>query len=123
MLEQTEILLSAEFLQQSAGTAATEGITRELERHNKALHDLLSGYYFMERKRVMDVQIDTGSVALDGDGKGSFQVTYTLGLFNACADIDHQEKAQMTIRIDADFTHKKAVLTGEYFPEREPDEL
>ena len=95
----------------------------ELEKSKEKIIELLVGYHFSERQRVFDVQILETSPVLDGQGRGSFVISYMLGLFNACADLDHSSAAKMKIEICINPESGEAVLTGEYFPERGPDEF
>jgi hypothetical protein len=93
----------------------------ELLSHKSVIEDLLVSYYFRSRGRIYNVRIN--KPVLDENCNGSFNVTYNIGHFNACADVDSNEEESMQIAINADLSSGSVVLTGEYFPEREPDEI
>lgn len=124
MQEKITITISEECLQAirkqtNAGTRLYEEMLRQKEK----IHSLLTGYYFISRRSVSDIGISEDSVIIGSNGRGSFEVTYTLGIFNACADLSFSDTEKMKINIDADPETGETVLTGEYVPEREPDEL
>ena len=96
-------------------------VLNELLNHRAVIEDLLVGYYFKSRGRIYNVRIN--KPVLDEDCNGFFSVKYTIGHFNACADLDTNEEESMKIQIKADLETGVAELTGEFFPEREPDEL
>jgi hypothetical protein len=125
MQESTIINLSADCvgLIKSNSDRRTETLFNELEMNIEQIKALLVGYYFASRQRVFDVQIDKGSLFIDPKGVGSFLVRYMLGMFNACADLDFTDKEKMRIEITINDQSGQAVLKGEYFPEREADEL
>jgi hypothetical protein len=96
---------------------------QDLLSQSDKIKELLVAYHFMSRERVYDVRINEGSLSVDSDGLGSFIVNYMTGLFNACADVDYNQREEMKIMVKADPAAHTALLTGEYIPEREPDEL
>ncbi|TZF84102.1 hypothetical protein FW774_11725 [Pedobacter sp. BS3] len=87
------------------------------------LSELLMAYHFSSRERVSGITIDKSSLYIDGQGRGSFIVHYTIGLFNACADLDYTDDAKMTVEFAVNPESGEVALTGEYIPEREPDEF
>lgn len=121
MQEQTTFLLSEDFLAQRSFDVST--LYQELNRNIKSVEDLLVSYHFKTRGRVFNIIINPNSLELLQPQIGKFLVNYTIGQFNACADVDFSEKVSMEMLIDLDPQNKKAIITGEYIPEREPDEF
>jgi hypothetical protein len=105
------------------GINLKESFYNELLLHKEVVADLVRGYYFTERKSVSALEIDADSVMVDQEGRGSFMAHFILGMFNACADLDYNDKSGMLIEFAADPDNATMTLTGEYFPEREPDDL
>ena len=120
MQEQTTFLLSEEFLNQDTAVAA---LYQELNRNIKSIEELLVSYHFKSRGRVYQVAVDQSSLELLQPLMGRFIATYSIGQFNACADVDYNERAAMEMLVDIDPKQKKAIITGEFIPEREPDEF
>jgi|GEM_PF-822893 len=98
-------------------------LAQTLTNEIKHVEDLLMGYHFRERGSVDHLELDTSSMMVDDEGRGSFMARYILGLYNACADLDLSDKAKMQIDFEADFKNGMITLTGEFFPEREPDDI
>ena len=121
MQEQTTFQLSEEFIEKYH--SHTEILKTELSQQLKKIEELLISYHFKSRGRVCNVNIIDGSVQLLGQLMGKFVVSYTIGQFNACADVDFNEQASMEMLIDIDLNAKIATITGEFIPEREPDEF
>lgn len=116
MQEQIKITLNEAFLS-AEPTAQT--LFEELVQHSDKITELLTGYHFQSRGRVFNVAVNQDSVQLISTQMARFVVTYTIGQFNACADVDFTEKASMEMLVDI----KDGIITGEYIPEREPDEF
>ncbi|MFD2164438.1 hypothetical protein ACFSJU_18680 [Paradesertivirga mongoliensis] len=121
MQEQITFLLSEDFL--AKDSFDVPALYQELNRNIKSVENLLVSYHFKTRGRVFNVTIDDSSLKLLQPLMGRFLVNYTIGQFNACADVDFSEKASMEMLIDLDPQNKKAIITGEFIPEREPDEF
>jgi len=98
-------------------------LAQTLENEIKHVEDLLMGYHFRERGSVDHLELDTTNMTVDEQGKGSFTARYILGMYNACADLDLSDKAKMEIDFEVDFENGMITLTGEFFPEREPDDI
>lgn len=120
MQETITFQLSEQFLSEAAGG---DSLKRELLGNLQAIEALLVGYHFSSRGRVFNVSIDEDSIKHGSTLQGQCKVNYSIGQFNACADLDFTEKAFMQISFNADFSNKIVTLTGENVPEREPDEL
>lgn len=116
MQEQIKIALSEQF--QSAEINA-DILFNELQKNTEKITELLVSYHFRSRGRVFNVTINHSSIILLNAEMGKFTVNYNIGQFNACADIDFTEKASMEMLIDV----REGIVTGEYIPEREPDEF
>lgn len=84
---------------------------------------LISAYYFRSRGRVFNLRVDRESFYQLSDNRYAFVVFYKVGISNACADIDLDYDEKMVINVSLDTAASKALLTGEYIPEREPDDL
>lgn len=121
MQDQIKFQLSKEFPRD--GLSDTAILKTELLLNIKAIEALLTSYHFKSRGRVFNVNIEENSVELVGGYMGKFLVSYTIGQFNACADVDFTERASMEMLIDIDVKNSEAIITGEYIPEREPDEF
>ncbi len=87
------------------------------------IEDLLIKYHFNKREKVLNVVVQEDTFFINDDGMGKFTVNYIIGLFNACADIDYAEKARMNIVFKTNLIDHQIIITGEYIPERELDEL
>lgn len=96
-------------------------LLNELLSNKAEIEDLIISYYFKSRGRIFDLRIL--KPVIDKHNKGYFYVYYNVGHFNACADIDTHEAEKMKIDIDVNLEKGALFLTGEYFPEREPDEF
>ena len=96
-------------------------ILNELLSNKKKIEDMLQSYYFKSRGRIFGVKIE--KPALKDGFNGVFKVSYSIGHFNACADVDSHEEEKMLITFSIDIEKAEAILIGEYFPEREPDEI
>lgn len=120
MQEQVTFKLSPHFDVQSTDADA---LLRELKHQQQAVEALLTSYHYRSRGRVFDVLIDESSVALISQSMGKFMVKYSIGQFNACADVDFTETEAMEMLVDIDGEKRVAVITGEYIPERDPDEF
>jgi len=88
----------------------------------KRIEELLVRYHYSRREKVLNVSIDQDKIFVDQKGMGSFTVSYVIGLFNACADLDFNDKAAMKIGFRIQPDSHEIILTGENIPEREPDE-
>lgn len=124
MQETTKFAMSPQAIEAiKDGADKKDILAQTLENEIKHVEDLLMGYHFRERGSVDHLELDTGSMTVDQYGKGSFTARYILGLYNACADLDLSDKAKMQIDFEADFDEGMITLTGEFFPEREPDDI
>ena len=121
MQEQISFTLSPEFL--NSITLDQARLQSELKANIKAISDLLIGYHFKTRGRVFNVSINESSIELISESMGKFTVYYSIGHFNACADVDFSDKASMEMLVDINPESATAIITGEYIPEREPDEF
>ncbi|MBC8053703.1 MAG: hypothetical protein H7Y13_11625 [Sphingobacteriaceae bacterium] len=120
MQEQATFQLSGPFLAENIDIIA---LKNELQSNIKTIESLLVSYHFKSRGRVFDVRLRGESIEMLQAQMGKFLVEYSVGQFNACADIDFTEKASMEMLIDLDSINKRAIITGEYIPERDPDEI
>jgi hypothetical protein len=121
MQEQIKFSLSKELLKKDAIDIDT--LKNEINSNIIVIAELLTSYHFKSRERVFDVSINENSVEIINSQIGKFIVNYTIGQFNACADVDFTERASMEMLVDVDLINQEAIVTGEYIPEREPDEF
>ncbi|MXV14826.1 hypothetical protein [Hufsiella ginkgonis] len=126
MQESTTIFLSPPTIQhilENSGQA-TASLLQDLTTGIAKLEALLLSYHFQSRERVFNVSVDERSITVNADGNGHFTAVYMIGVFNACADIDHTDATRMKIDLDVkNFETGETVLTGELAYERGPDEL
>jgi len=97
-------------------------ILNELLVNKKKIEDMLMSYYFKSRGRVYDVRIEK-PILIKDSFEGFFNLTYSVGHFNACADVDTHEDEKMVVTLNLNLKNAEAILIGEYFQEREPDEF
>jgi len=123
MQEKAEIKISAIAVEAILMQAAEKEliILNELLAHKTVIEDLIISYYFKSRGRIFDVRLNRPT--LDENCNGFFNVSYTVGHFNACADVDTSEEESMKIQLWSDLENGIIMLEGEYIPEREPDEF
>jgi len=86
------------------------------------IHDMLFSYHYAKRERVYDISIEESDIFYS-EGKGYFAVKYMIGFFNACADLDFNDKEKMKITYHIDFIKDEVVLRGEYIPDEEQHEI
>jgi hypothetical protein len=98
-----------------------DNIADELENHTADISSLLTSYHWNEKAMVHTLKINRQSIEIDKSGKGRFTVNYGTNIHYGCSDIDIELENKMTINIKVDMQTRKAILTGEYIPEREPD--
>lgn len=123
MQEKTTLILSQPTLQAiRSGQGAHTALYAELQQQQGKLESLLTGYHFTSRERVFNLAVEQDSVKINANGTGNFVVHYSIGMFNACADLDHTGQTRMTVSVAVtNFDTGDTTLTGEYIPEREPD--
>lgn len=124
MQEETTLKIEPGILQlvESDHQNAENVLKKYLERHFETIQGLLFNYHYDKRERVYDLAIDTNSLIFNGT-KGSFKVLYTIGFFNACADLDYNATEEMKIDFTIDKESSEILLKGEYWPERGQDEI
>ncbi|WP_256010512.1 hypothetical protein [Desertivirga xinjiangensis] len=123
MQEHLIIKLSGISLNGMISRAAEPGsiLLNEFLFNKNRIEDLLMGYYFNARGRVFNVMIN--KPVMEDESNGYLYVHYSIGHFNACADVDsfHEEKMKLSFVLNMDKAELN--ISGEYFPEREPDEF
>jgi hypothetical protein len=107
----------------SGSNPDAELLKAALHQNLKSIEQLLVSYHFKSRGRVFDVAISEGSIEFIKPLMAKFIVNYAIGQFNACADLDFNDKAAMEMLVDIDSDQKAFIVTGEYVPERDPDEF
>jgi hypothetical protein len=121
MQEHVTLALSPGF---QALSATADSVYEELSSGISKVQELISAYYFNSRGSISGVSVDKPSLTYRPEtGEGTFLVRYTVGLFNACADLRFDDQDKMTVGFKIAADSLSARLTGEYIPEREPDEF
>jgi hypothetical protein len=114
-------LFLAAFSKGSEGKQAL--IKVQLDTYRNDISSLLSSYHWAEKGSVEKVEIDLDSIMIDEKGNGRFKVKYAINIHYGCSDIDTDLDKSMFITINTDMDSQKAILMGEYIPEREPDDF
>ncbi|WP_373493135.1 hypothetical protein [Aquiflexum sp.] len=93
-----------------------------LLENQKEMGIFLSYYYKKEGALTEKVQLN-GPINFLENYRGDFIVDFELIHFNACLNINEQNREKMKIQFEIDQDSKQLVLTGPYWPEREMDEI
>lgn len=96
-------------------------LTRTLETGTKELGIFLSYYYRSEGAVVENVRLKPNTKLDESSGK--FKVSFDLVHFNACLNIHDEGKEEMELSYSFIPDEQRLVLTGPYWPEREPDDI
>ncbi|WP_442588018.1 hypothetical protein ACSBL2_18400 [Pedobacter sp. AW31-3R] len=96
-----------------------ELLIREVEEASLQIAYMLQLYY--SREKVSGVHVIPGSVKFEHLLNIRLKAGYRIEEFNACSAIDTLNQEQMILHIDCDIECKALHLSGEYWPEREPD--
>ena len=91
-----------------------------LEKHAKDLGIFLSYYYRKQGAVVEDVKL-MGEIITHPKSTGSFLLDFSLVFFNACLSIHETEREKMAVQYGLE--GEDLILTGEYWPERDSEEL
>lgn len=78
---------------------------------------MLQSYY--SREKISGVQVVPGTIQHQRPEQITLRLEYVMEEFNACSAVDTLRKDKMSVSIYADGDGVK--MTGEYWPEREPD--
>lgn len=95
----------------------------QLDTYHNDISSLLTSYHWTEKGSVEMMEIDLDSIIIDEKGNGGFKVRYAINIHYGCSDIDIYLDKSMSININTDIISQKAILIGEYIPEREPDDF
>lgn len=93
-----------------------ELLQEELEDNND-IKSLIGSYHDSGQ-----VTYNVNDLRVDVNGQGFIDVNYIAHKYSGCRDVDLDEDGDMTIDIDMDVETGRTTLTGENWPEREPDE-
>ncbi|MCC5939463.1 MAG: hypothetical protein JJU34_19450 [Lunatimonas sp.] len=77
-------------------------------------------YYFRSEGAVVE-NVSLQSRQSETATNGTLAVRFDLVHFNACLNIHEQGKESMELRYEALPSQRELVLTGPFWPEREPD--
>jgi hypothetical protein len=91
-------------------------------RHRKEMAIFLS-YYFRKEGAVVENVRMIGSVQGVSGIEGTITVIFDVVFFNACLNINETTSDQLTLSYRLTDEKTALLLTGPYWPEREPDEI
>lgn len=96
-----------------------------LQTHASVLCSILSQYDFVDGSRgsVSRCDIEKDSIALDGEGNGSFKVSFAVHYFYACDYITKDYRQTMTMQSRLDSVTEQIIISGEQWNERDMDEF
>ncbi len=94
-------------------------LIEEIRSHSDQIAYMLQSYY--PREKVSKVDVIQGTIQFIGADSIKLQLEYEMEEFNACSAVDTLNKGKMTVSIDCNLTAEELNLSGEYWPEREPD--
>ena len=94
-------------------------LIEEILGHSDQIAYMLQSYY--QREKVSEVNVIPGTIQFIGANSIKLQLEYVMEEFNACSAVDTLNKGKMTVSIDFNLTAEELDLSGEYWPEREPD--
>lgn len=77
--------------------------------------------YTEGRGKVYDCSVSDGQIEYKTSTSGTFQVDYKVHYFFGCEDVRSEADHHMKIDFILDSERGTVELTGEYWPEREPD--
>lgn len=93
-----------------------------LDKHSREMGIFLS-YYFREDGAVVeDVRLILPNSGLT-ERTGSIAVSFQLVHFNACLNIHDSNPEKLLLSYELSVDGTKLLLTGPYWPEREPEDL
>lgn len=93
-----------------------------LAKGEKELGIFLS-HYFKKQGAIAEKVRLKGKIDFTGHLSGMFVLDFDLIYFNACLNIHEKERDSMKIDFVIDPSSNELTLKGEYWPEREADEL
>ena len=91
-----------------------------LKLNAKDLGIFLSYYYRKQGAVVEDVKLQ-GEIINNTAATGSFLLDFALVFFNACLSIHETEREKMAIQYELE--GEDLILTGEFWPERDSEDL
>lgn len=122
MLECLYLPVKKQDIEKLKAFSRTATVYNILGANIKQIQSLLFAYHYHLRERVFDVRIDKRSITFS-DKKIKFNALYKIETSNTCADIDYTDNAKMTIDMVVNPEKYTALLTGEYWPERDQNEI
>lgn len=94
-------------------------LIEEIGAHSDQIAYMLQSYY--PREKVSKVNAIPDTVRFGEANSITLQLEYLMEEFNACSAVDTLNKGKMTVSIYCDLSTGELNLSGEYWPEREPD--
>lgn len=122
MLECYNLPVKQQDIEELDANYKTATIFNILEENIKQIQSLIFAYHYHLRERVFDVKIDEKSITFNNK-KIKFNALYKIGISNTCADLDYTDNSKMTIDMVIDPDKFTALLIGEYWPERDQNEI
>lgn len=96
---------------------------KSLNQFTPVIREMLESYHFAKRERIESLQIDPAFMVSPDGSMVTFAAYYQIGMFNACADLNHTASEKMQFTLQYDKAGELFILTGENWPERGPDEF
>ena len=106
-----------------SGIDGAEDLQQFLIRNIEQIRLLILAYHYAQKERVFDLEIGETVFKDENIQKGLFRASYKTNIFNGCSDLDLTEKKEMIVTFWIDATQNTITLSGEYMPERYPDEF
>lgn len=96
--------------------------TQYVFQDKKAELGIFLSYYFRAEGAVAE-NVSLQSHHSESATKGTLKVRFDLVHFNACLNIHEQGRESMELRYEVFPRERELLLTGPFWPEREPDGL
>lgn len=102
-----------------------ELLTESILNESDTIVSLLNNYdYFNDTHgEISDFEIQEGSMYINNDGRGGFRVEYKVYYYFGCDNLNRDYDQEMELKIEANLKTNEAVIIGESWKEREPDEF
>ncbi|PKQ44206.1 hypothetical protein [Confluentibacter flavum] len=96
-----------------------------LDVDNSSILTLLNSYDYFDgtQGQVYSYTIDENSIYIDENGNGEFTVEFTAHHYYGCADLDKEYEHEMSLTFNINFISKEMVLIGEFWDERQEEEI
>lgn len=96
---------------------------KEILANSQKELDTFISYYFKKEGAVAEKVKIKGGIDFINNTEGTLVLDFDLIFFNACLNIHEKERDTMKINFIIDQSKKELNLKGEYWPEREIDDI